>query len=153
MIRFGGINDFQIIKRIEKRTFYKLAYNDDEIMFMLTRENSYSFIYENHEPYGYVTFFIEDDTAHIESIAVLPSKKGKGIGKALMRAVEEFSLNKGLKKIVLEVRKKNRRAIEFYKGLGFKIKDLINDYYTIPYRGSRDAYFMEKILGPDPSEP
>ncbi len=153
MIRYGNINDFKIIKSIEKKVFYGLAYNDDEIMFMLTRDNSYTFIYENKEPYGYVTFFVEGDAAHIESIAVLPSKKGKGIGKALMNAVEEFSLNKKLRKIVLEVRRRNRRAIEFYNALGFKIKDVIKNYYTIPYRGSRDAYFMEKILGPDPTEP
>ncbi len=153
MIRTGDINDFSIIKNIEKRVFYELAYSDDEIIFMLTRENSYSFIFEDPEPSGYVTFFIEDDAAHIESIAVLPSKKGKGIGKALMKAVEEFSIKKKLKRIVLEVRVRNRRAIEFYKSLGFEIKYRIENYYTIPYRGSRDAYFMEKLLGPEPPEP
>ncbi|PMP74193.1 MAG: hypothetical protein C0180_04780 [Aciduliprofundum sp.] len=141
MIREGTIKDFDIIKRIEKRLFGRFSYMDEEIREMLN--SSITLIFDDK---GYISFFFEDDSCHVESIGVLPGEKGKGIGRALMESMEKICRESGKKKVVLEVREKNFRAIAFYEKLGYRRVRLIENYYIIKYRGSRNAYLMEKYL-------
>lgn len=47
--------------------------------------------------------------------------RGKGIGSKLMKKVLEEMRNKKVKKIVLDVSKKNKKAQKFYKKFGFEI--------------------------------
>ncbi len=71
---------------------------------------------------GYIIF---DLTGHIHSTAVKQSYRRRGFGKMLfMHALRRA--NKGL---WLEVRSRNRGAIEFYKRLGMKIAGKIPNYY------------------------
>ena len=145
MIRQGSIDDFEIIKRIEKRVFGRFSYLDDEIREMIM--NSIVLLYDEK---GYISFFFEDCSCHVESIAVMPREKGKGIGSVLMREMENICIKYGKKRVVLEVREKNFRAIKFYESLGYRRIKVLENYYLIPYKGSRNAYFMEKCLGPEP---
>lgn len=59
--------------------------------------------------------------AHIGSlgIGVLAPYRGKGVGKALMKAALEKAKLKGLTRIELTVREKNTSAIALYEELGF----------------------------------
>ncbi len=150
MIRYGTINDFKIIKKIEKSAFYKFAYGDDEIMYMLL--TAQTLIYENDEPEGYLSYYQDADECHIESIAVIPKFKRKGIGSILMKELEKLCVSGNMKRIVLEVREKNTRAIKFYKKLGYEEIKILNDYYTMSYRGSKNAIFMAKNLCPEPGK-
>ncbi len=147
LIRQGTIKDFEIIKKIEKRVFRKFAYMDAEIKEMV--ENSIILLYDE---YAYIAFFFEGNACHVESIAVLPEKKGKGIGKILMKEMESICKTRGAVRVVLEVREKNYSAIKFYESLGYRKSRIIENYYIIPYRGSRNAFFMEKELKPLPGD-
>lgn len=149
MIRKATIDDFKTIKKIEKGAFHKFAYSDDEIMYML--KTAQTLIYENNEPMGYLSFYIEDSVCHIESIGILPKYKGQGIGTELMKYLEKMCKENKKNKIVLEVRYRNTNAIKFYKKLGYVEKRILKNYYMMSYRKSRDAIFMEKIIsGPEP---
>ncbi|HDI31833.1 MAG TPA: ribosomal-protein-alanine N-acetyltransferase [Thermofilum sp.] len=75
---------------------------------------------------------------HIISIAVHPEFRGKGIGKRLMEECIARLRNKGVKKIRLEVRVSNERAIGLYKKLGFRVENLLPNYY----RDKEDAFLM-----------
>lgn len=147
MIRQGGMQDFSLIRRIERRVFGRFAYMDNEILEMI--EKSIILLYDEK---GYISFFYQDDSCHIESIAVLPGEKGKGIGTTLMRSMEEMCRKYGKRSVVLEVREKNQRAIKFYENLGYRKMGIIENYYMMSYRGSRNAYIMEKILRPEPCD-
>jgi len=45
--------------------------------------------------------------------------RGKGVGTALMKRIEEIAKKKNVKLIFLYVHVKNKKAIKFYKKLGF----------------------------------
>jgi len=152
MIREGSIDDFRIIKKIERSSFNKFAYSDDEIEYML--KTSRTLIFEEKEPKAYLSFYVEQDECHLESIAVVPKYKRSGLGTILMSKMEDICKMEGKKRIVLEVRERNRRAINFYKKLGFKEFRLLENYYILSYRGSRNAIFMVKELcsGPVPAQ-
>ena len=75
---------------------------------------------------------------HVVSVAVLPERRNKGIGRAL---VEESLIGVKLKKadeLYLEVRCRNNEAIKLYEKLGFVIKQRLKAYY----RDGEDAYLM-----------
>lgn len=75
---------------------------------------------------------------HLISIAVHPEFRGRGIGRRLMEECLARLRSKGVKRVRLEVRVSNRRAIELYRKLGFRVEDLLPNYY----RDGEDAYLM-----------
>ena len=56
---------------------------------------------------------------NIHDLAVLPWYHGKGVGQALLKAVEERARRKGCCKLTLEVLDDNARARELYRRFGF----------------------------------
>ena len=55
------------------------------------------------------------------SIAVFPEMKGKGVGKALIKAFLKDAANRGLQQVDLSSDRYNNDYVNaFYKGLGFK---------------------------------
>lgn len=56
---------------------------------------------------------------NIHDLAVLPEYRGKGIGRALLAAVEDRATKRGCCKITLEVQDDNIRARGLYESFGF----------------------------------
>lgn len=75
---------------------------------------------------------------NIHDIAVKPGVRGKGIGRALMHAVEQEARKRGACKITLEVLGGNERAKALYAALGY------GNYALDP--GTGTAQFWEKKL-------
>ena len=59
-------------------------------------------------------------------MAVLPERRRRGIGRALMRRVETELAARGCPKINLQVRSTNRQAVAFYQRLGYEVEDRIS---------------------------
>jgi GNAT superfamily N-acetyltransferase len=55
---------------------------------------------------------------NIHDLAVLPEYRGRGIGVALLRAVETAARDRGCVKLTLEVQEGNRRARRVYESAG-----------------------------------
>lgn len=89
---------------------------------------------------GFSCFWIVLDEAHILNIAVHPGYRRQGIAKRLLDYVMEFSIDEGVRCFVLEVRNRNKAAIEFYKGFGFREVGLRKGYYADT---GEDAILME----------
>lgn len=68
--------------------------------------------------YAYSTFLAKP-LLNIHDIYVDESSRGKGIGKLLIKAVEDAAERKKCGKITLEVRKDNLNARDLYKSKGF----------------------------------
>jgi len=83
-----------------------------------------------------------EKVARILMLAVLPEKRRMGYGQRLMGELYTNSIAKGLDTVILEVRKSNKEAIEFYERQGFGLTGEINNFYS----NGEDAYKMCKIL-------
>jgi len=72
---------------------------------------------------GFVSFMItyEDgrEVVYCYEIHLAEPYQGKGLGKRLMRVVEEVGRKVGVEKSMLTVFSANRRAIKMYEGLGY----------------------------------
>lgn len=56
---------------------------------------------------------------NVHDLAVLPASRGRGIGRALLRAAEDRARRRGCCKLTLEVQDDNRRAYALYESFGF----------------------------------
>jgi GNAT superfamily N-acetyltransferase len=77
-----------------------------------------------HEPVGYALFFHSYSTflakpgIYLEDVFVKPAARGKGVGKALLRAVARAARDRGCGRMEWSVLNWNTPAIEFYESLG-----------------------------------
>lgn len=65
-------------------------------------------------------YFTRADHAHVEVLAVDPHAEGRGVARALMAAVEEWSRSRGHTWITLNVFARNTRARGLYDKLGYE---------------------------------
>ena len=92
---------------------------------------------------GFVIFHIAADVSEIYNIAVESANARSGIGYELMRAAVNESGKRNARKVILEVRKSNNPAINFYLKFNFKITGDRKNYYSNPVE---DAYIMELTI-------
>jgi len=76
---------------------------------------------------------------NLHDVAILPTHRGRGIGRGLLAAIEVRARELGCCKLTLEVLDKNDRALRTYTAAGFK------RYSLQP--GAGEAIFMTKPLG------
>jgi ribosomal protein S18 acetylase RimI-like enzyme len=69
---------------------------------------------------GYITLRKEGRIAELDYLGVLTKYQNKGIGKALFKYAVSLAKREKFKKIVLEVRNDNLKAIAIYLKYGFK---------------------------------
>lgn len=91
---------------------------------------------------GYITGQIRRKISRINSLAVDKKWRKRGIGRTLANhLIDEFK-RKRVKEIFLHVRTWNKKALNFYQNLGFKIIKTIKKYY----KNEDDAYLMKKEI-------
>jgi ribosomal protein S18 acetylase RimI-like enzyme len=76
---------------------------------------------------------------NIHDLAVLPGQRGRGTGRALLRAAEAQALTEGCCKLTLEVQEDNAPARRLYESFGFR---------DVRYGDSSPTRFLGKQLRP-----
>jgi ribosomal protein S18 acetylase RimI-like enzyme len=67
---------------------------------------------------GYSTFTAKP-LLNIHDLAVLPEKRNRGLGRALLRGIDDYAKASGCCKVTLEVREENTGARRLYRDVGF----------------------------------
>ena len=100
-----------------------------------------SYVYEeNGEILGRITGEIFCDAMEIKFFVVREEERGKGIGKKLIRAIEEEAARQGCRHITLETMSFN--SWQFYLAVGYEVLAEIKDS---PMPGATH-YFLHKAL-------
>jgi ribosomal-protein-alanine N-acetyltransferase len=131
-----------------ERSWHHLSHWSIDSYYRLLNDDSFtsSFVAEieteNGHPniVGFVIFHIAADVSEIYNIAVESSHARSGVGHHLMSAAIQESSRRKASKVVLEVRKSNNPAINFYLKFNFRIAGERKNYYSNPVE---DAYVME----------
>jgi ribosomal protein S18 acetylase RimI-like enzyme len=77
---------------------------------------------------GYELNHLAGSLSKLHKLYLLPSSQGKGVGKALLLEVAKRAREARQKSLVLNVNKQNKKAIDFYRVLGFvTIRQEVND--------------------------
>ncbi len=134
--------DLQEVVRVEFWSF-PYPFENEVLAILYLAWRKYFFIAEClGKVVGYVAGRPEGSWGHVVSIAVMPRWRGRGLGKALMLALEEAFASDGLMNTYLEVATWNRDAIALYKRLGYVVAGVMGQYYP----DGSDAYVMVKRL-------
>ncbi|GLB58945.1 GNAT family N-acetyltransferase [Cytobacillus sp. NCCP-133] len=81
-------------------------------------EASHFVLYDSGKPAGAGRFRIVDGVGKVERICVLKENRKGGSGKAIMKKIEEYAKEKGLKALKLNAQ---TQAIPFYGKLGYEV--------------------------------
>ena len=92
---------------------------------------------------GYLFAYTAGDEAEIARIAVAGEQKRQGVGKSLMRTLEEIGKKKQIRRLLLDVRKSNREARAFYEKMAFQEDGIRRGFYQDP---PEDAVLMSREL-------
>lgn len=73
-----------------------------------------------------------DDELHINTIAVHPDLRRRGLATALMTRLLAIAAAEGACRAMLEVRRSNTAALRLYERMGFHVAGVRRNYYTHP---------------------
>lgn len=132
--------DLNALRHLEKTCFPKDAWPLWDLIGVLTLPNVVRLkAVEEDQMIGFIAADIRprDHMAWIATIGVLPSHRGKGLGRALLQTCEE---NLGHITIRLNVRTSNHSAIQLYQTSGYQKVGVWPGYYA----DGEEALVMEK---------
>ncbi len=92
---------------------------------------------------GYLFAYSAGDEAEIARIAVAGEQKRQGVGKSLIRTLEEIGKKKQIRRLLLDVRESNREARAFYEKMAFQEDGVRRGFYQDP---PEDAVLMSREL-------
>ena len=88
---------------------------------------------------GYVGVYCTADEGEITNVAVVQSARNRGIGRELLLEMIKRIEQRGISRLVLEVRVSNDPAIRLYEKQGFAVMGKRKNFYEKP---TEDAYVM-----------
>jgi len=99
------------------------------------------------EPVGFVLARVAVDEAEILTLAVLPGRRRRGAGRALVTAVAAAARAAGGTRLYLEVAADNAAALALYRGQGFAEVGRRRGYYVRAGAAPVDALVLARPLG------
>ncbi|MBI5252111.1 MAG: ribosomal protein S18-alanine N-acetyltransferase [Desulfomonile tiedjei] len=136
--------DLNSVLEIEKVSF-PTPWSENMFLEEMQHRHSRLTVFRSRgEIVGYMCFWEVLDEAHLLNIAVHPKERGHGYGSQIMAYLEKVCLQDGLKRIILEVARRNSMARSLYRKYGFNSIGFRKKYYTAV---EDDAIVMEKWLG------
>ncbi|MDD2586584.1 MAG: ribosomal protein S18-alanine N-acetyltransferase [Syntrophomonadaceae bacterium] len=143
LIRKMTVQDIDQIMDIEKEVFTLPWSRESYLGELKNKFATYLICDSEGEVAGYAGIWVVFEDAHITNIAVAQRFQGMGMGNTLMQEVEKVARDKKARRILLEVRPSNERAINMYTNLGYVATSLRKGYYP---DNCEDAIIMTKLL-------
>jgi ribosomal-protein-alanine N-acetyltransferase len=140
MIREFILGDQKGIAELERECFSS-PWSENAVLESYAADTSFFVFCDADKIIGYAGLQIVLDEGYVTNIAVTKEARGRGIGKALIETLVNFSKEKSLAFISLEVRESNIPAISLYKKFGFEDKGKRKAFYQSP---TEDAIIMTK---------
>jgi ribosomal-protein-alanine N-acetyltransferase len=85
------------------------------------------------------------DELHVLNVATRADRRRRGIARALLDEAVAYARTRGIRHVLLEVRRSNRPAIALYRAVGFFAMGVRARYYP----DNEDAVEMVLMLDPD----
>ena len=146
IIRNMTIDDVADVVRLEEICFTSDAWSADSFIYRIENGGIFqSFIAEENGRFcGYIAVSSQFEETYIDSIAIAPEFRRKGIAKRLLAEIEQ---RLDPQRILLEVRKSNAPARALYESAGFQELAIRKDYYNDPVE---DGIIMERLVPAKP---
>ena len=124
MLLFKGIEYAESLYNIHKHSFGK-PWSLENFQDILKLPNTFGFCQDE----GFILCSDVVTDIEILTFAVLPKERRKGIGLALLKAVQDFAIQQKKHHVFLEVNETNKPAISLYTKQDFVQTGLRKNYY------------------------
>jgi len=143
VLRPCGFKDLAQVGQLEKDSFPERPYTRlDFLSFLLIAREGFIVACKDGLVVGYVIATSKRREGSIQSIAVSPDSRGKGVGEMLMRsAIDHLSGKSERVRLLVDIN--NERAISLYRKLSFEGTGKVVEKY---YPNGDDAVEMAKEL-------
>ncbi len=125
------LDDAADIAEIEKICFSS-PWSETAIKDAMNNSTCFFKAVKGQKTVGYVSLYTVFDEGYVNNIAVLPEYRRQGIASMLLEKLNEFTKEKKLSFISLEVRASNIGAINLYEKFGYKKEGERKNFYTNP---------------------
>lgn len=144
MIRQMREQDMDAVTAIEQEIFSK-PWSRKSFQDALQSEHTIYLVSEGETGLtGYCGIWLSGETGDLCNMAVVPSCRKCGIGRALLQEGIRLSEKRGVEELFLEVRESNVPAIVLYEKIGFQKIGIRKGYYQAPVE---DAVMMRCEMG------
>lgn len=133
-------SDIGQVVQIEAETFSSPWSAKSFMDALASEQNIYLKAETDDQIVGYCGIWTSFESADLCNIAVKKEFRTAGIGQKLLEAGIQAAADKGVERILLEVRQSNKAAIGLYTKEGFQTIGKRKAYYTKPVE---DAVLME----------
>lgn len=130
-IKFAQLEDAGLIHHLMMQAFQEYEIEippssalDEtlETLFSAMKNGEKSLIcYINQLPVGMVRYTVNEKFLYFHRLSVIPERRGEGIGKEIVSALEREALKENVNEIQCKVRKDIQKNISLYEYLGYKI--------------------------------
>lgn len=144
-----SLEDVPALLALEKACFGREAFTDTQLRQMLSARYGLAMgIWEDSLLVGAALLEVLVPESELHSLAVLPGKRRRGLGAALLKSALSAARKRGATEMFLEVRRSNQAAIALYERAGFAALSVRRGYYSHP---REDALVMcKRLASPSP---
>jgi len=142
--------DFSALFRLDQSCFPPgISYSKTILRYFLDLPSADCLVAEDDSRIvGFVLSEENPPLAHIISLDVAEAHRCKGVGTALLEALEKNFLFRGVRSVLLETATDNAPAVAFWQRHGYRVEAVLKRYYL----GRLDAYEMRKLLSAPKSQ-
>lgn len=142
-ILYGQEKEVADLAALEARIFSD-AWTENGIRETLRQDHALGLgIWKGGSFAGYVILYYVPDEGEIARIGVDSAYRRQGAARRLFGQLSEICREKGIHRLMLEVRQGNRAAVSFYRKCGFTVDGIRKAYYTDP---CEDAVLMSRKM-------
>ena len=140
LVHAANMDDLPALIEAEQAAFGAAAWSEASLRGALESAACVVLLATDGAPLGHAIGQIAGDIGEVLELGVMPSARRRGVGRALLGALEEALIGRGAAEIWLELRADNPGALALYQADGFGITGIRRRYYT----DGTDAVLMGK---------
>jgi ribosomal-protein-alanine N-acetyltransferase len=134
------MGDLDDVMLIERRSF-SAPWEESTFRGLMRRPSAALLVAEtDDELLGFSVMWFAADEGELGDIAVVPERRGEGIGNRLLLESVSVAASRGARSLYLEVRESNHGARRLYEKAGFSVVGVRKQYYNEP---AEDAIVMK----------
>jgi ribosomal-protein-alanine N-acetyltransferase len=125
------LEDIEHVSRLERRC-YALPWSSSAYVTEVGNPSAYYIVAKLSDAtlVGYAGMWVIMDEAHLTTVAVDPTVRGKRIGERMLVDMLDYGIRHGAKRATLEVREHNVPAHQLYLKYGFRDVAIRRNYYS-----------------------
>jgi ribosomal-protein-alanine N-acetyltransferase len=121
--------DVEAVREIDRLSFPSAWSAESYLRDLRNRNSHYVVARLDGDIIGYAGMWLIADEAHISTLAVHPTYRGRGLGRRMLAHLLEVAQERGASEITLEAREANLVARRLYEKFGFQSRGFIPHYY------------------------